>query len=715
MRVFNDYPLTLNLIYGTIFRMRLRYAPLLISLLFSTLASVAETPIATENDFLAIQKLSKRDADKRCPVKFIGVVAHVFPWAGTFTLATLDAPCGRALYVKCDASNNLKTQRIGWETLRTGMVIELDGFTVAYRYAPAIHATAISSLRMMEMPNPPNRRLADLNTGLYDNQLVEIDGVIRRHRQSKSKFPTAEYEVVTPDGEFLAFIWNISRTDWHELVDAEVSFRGCATSLYNHRAEFRGVRVIVSRPEDFIITKAPPPNPFDIPKTPLDQLMSYSPLPPNLHRHKVQGVVTLAYPGNLIYIQDNNRSLCVHTADTNVLHMTCGDLVDCVGIPTTSSDFVELDDALARKVGHAQPPIPRDITLDTLFATMSFPRYNTKTTDFEGMLVSLKATIVEVEESNDTQQRIFFKAHNRTTFAVLDKPLSEKLHRALKYNPVVQLTGICSLSMERGLPIQTQPEPKDVKLLLRDETDIVIIPGTHWLTPERVHNLQISGGILLVCFAITISALLMKIMRYRRQRVTLQMVLEERKRIAADIHDTLEQSIAGVVMQLKAAAQTLPPQSETASGFIQLASQMITNAKADLRNSIWNLRSLSMKHQSLQERVLEMTKTIPSLAFTIDLTLLNALSETQKIHLFSIIQESLANTIKHSQATEVKITATSSSLQIHDNGCGFDQSTIPYGRFGLAGMNERCLKINATLTIQSTPSQGTTLTVQLNS
>lgn len=684
-------------------------------LIFSTLVSVAETPLATESDFLAVQKLSKREADKQYPIKLVGVVAHVFPWTDTFTFATLDDPCGRALYVKCDAVSNFKTQRNGWKKLRTGMVVELKGFTYAARYAPSIHAEAITALRTMEMPNPPNRRLADLDTGLYDNQLVEIKGVIRRHRQSKSKFPTAEYEVITPDGEFLAFIWNISRTDWHELVDAEVLFRGCATSLYNHRAEFRGARIIVSRPEDFIILRAPPKDPFAIAETPLDQLMSYSPLQKNLHRHKVQGVVTLVHPGSLIYIQNNSRALCIHTADTNALHLVCGDLVECVGIPTTARDFVELDDARVRKIEHRQPLEPKEITLNNLISNMSFPRFNINKTDYEGMLISLTATILEIEEPNNSHQRIFFKADNRTTFAYSEKPLSGALLKKLKHKPVVQLTGICSLTMERGLPLQTQPAPMDIKLLLRDEGDIAIIPETKWLTPERIHELQIAGGILLVCFAITISALLIKIMRYRRQKVSMQMVLEERKRIAADIHDTLEQSIAGVVMQLKAASQTLPPEAETASGFIQLASQMIATAKVDLRNSIWNLRSLSMKHQSLHERVQSIVKTIPSIRFTVDLTPLNSLSEINKVHLFSIIQESLANTIKHSHAKEVKITATPTSLQIQDDGRGFDPSEIPYGRFGLAGMKERCLKIGATLTIHPTPGQGTTITVLLNS
>jgi signal transduction histidine kinase len=710
-----EYTLTLPLIYGTIFRMRFRKPLLLLSLLASTLMSAAETPLATESDLLTIQKLSKREADKRHPVKLIGVVAHVFPWKDTFSFATLEDPCGRALYVKCDAVSNFKTQRVGWKTLRAGMVVELKGFTFASRYSPSVHAEAITALRLMEMPQPPFRRLADLNTGLYDNQLVEIRGVIRRHRQSVSRFPTAEYEVITPEGEFLAFIWNISRTDWHELVDAEVTLRGCATSLFNHRAEFRGVRIIVSRPEDLVITQPPPKDPFAIAETPLDQLMSYSPLPKNLHRHKVRGVVTLVYPGKLIYIQDSTRALCINTADTNALHLACGDLVECVGIPTTARDFVELDEALVKKTESGQPLEPKEITLSTLFSTMSFPRYSPKMTDFEGMLVTLTATILETEEPNNGRQRIFFKSDNRTTFAYSEKPLSDALLKKLKYKPTAQLTGICSLTMERGLPLQTQPAPMDVKILLRDEADVVMLPGTHWLTPERIHGLQIAGGILLVCFAVTISALLLKIMRYRRQRVTMQMVLEERKRIAADIHDTLEQSIAGVVMQLKAAAQTLPPHAATASGFIQLASQMIATAKSDLRNSIWNLRSLSLKNHSFQERLQALVKSIPSIRFTLDLSPLDTLPEMQKLHLFSIIQESLANVIKHSQATEMEITATTTSLRIHDNGCGFDLSKIPYGHFGLSGMKERCLKIGATLTLQSQPGAGTTITVHLNS
>lgn len=124
----------------------------LLPLLFGTLLPAEEAPLATEADFLAIQKLSKREADKHYPITLVGVVAHVFPWQDTFTFATLDDPCGRALYVKCDAVNQLKTKRTGWKKLQTGMVIQLEGFTYAYRYAPAIHASAITALRRMEMP-----------------------------------------------------------------------------------------------------------------------------------------------------------------------------------------------------------------------------------------------------------------------------------------------------------------------------------------------------------------------------------------------------------------------------------------------------------------------------------------------------------------------------------------------------------------------------------
>jgi signal transduction histidine kinase len=142
---------------------------------------------------------------------------------------------------------------------------------------------------------------------------------------------------------------------------------------------------------------------------------------------------------------------------------------------------------------------------------------------------------------------------------------------------------------------------------------------------------------------------------------------------------------------------------------------MIATAKSDLRNSIWNLRSLSLKNQTFQERLQALVKSIPSIRFTLDLAPVDTLPEMQKIHLFSIIQESLANVIKHSQATEMEITATTTSLRIHDNGCGFDLSKIPYGHFGLTGMKERCLKIGATLTLQSQPGAGTTITVHLNS
>jgi signal transduction histidine kinase len=187
------------------------------------------------------------------------------------------------------------------------------------------------------------------------------------------------------------------------------------------------------------------------------------------------------------------------------------------------------------------------------------------------------------------------------------------------------------------------------------------------------------------------------------------------------LHDGIIQSIYAVGLSLDNAKVSLAPDNEAARGQIDASLKSLASVINDIRNYIFDLRPHALKHKGLYTRLeglikeLKVNNLLPMYT-EIDTDINKHLSDLQASHIFHIAHETLSNVARHAQARQVYFSLTKNKdnivLQIEDDGIGFDPpTTVEYGHHGLANIQKRVALLNATLNIDSTPNQGTRITV----
>lgn len=188
------------------------------------------------------------------------------------------------------------------------------------------------------------------------------------------------------------------------------------------------------------------------------------------------------------------------------------------------------------------------------------------------------------------------------------------------------------------------------------------------------------------------------------ESLTLQ---NERQRMARELHDTLAQGVAGLVLQLEAVkAHLSADRKERASSIVEQALFRARSTLAESRAAIDDLRSVSANlSESIQEKVTRFTQAT-GIPCDLDLSIVeNELSAEITNHALNILSEALANVTRHAQAKKVNVKflvqKEKVGLEIQDDGKGFDVSQESSGHYGLLGMRERARLTNGNLEIDS--------------
>jgi signal transduction histidine kinase len=188
--------------------------------------------------------------------------------------------------------------------------------------------------------------------------------------------------------------------------------------------------------------------------------------------------------------------------------------------------------------------------------------------------------------------------------------------------------------------------------------------------------------------------------------------VQERNRIARDIHDSLGHSLTVFGIHLEGALRLLQSNPAKATELLLEIKQLNTSTLKEVRQSITALRSDPLQGRSLSaaiaDLIIEFKKSTGVLP-TFDNQLKSLLSHDLAVVIYRIVQESLTNIRKYAAATEVNIaiiqSATDLEITITDNGKGFDLTQNTTG-FGLQGMQERALALMGQLEIFTAPMQG---------
>ncbi|MCP2311986.1 ATP-binding protein [Kitasatospora paracochleata] len=200
-------------------------------------------------------------------------------------------------------------------------------------------------------------------------------------------------------------------------------------------------------------------------------------------------------------------------------------------------------------------------------------------------------------------------------------------------------------------------------------------------------------------------------------------VADERRRLAAEIHDTIAQGLAGIVTQLQAATDS--PDPDAARTHLDRAAALARHSLGEARRSVRDLGPSELEHDDLPAALAKVVDGwsaaagVPA-AFTVAGTVAPLHAELEGT-LLRIAQEALANTARHARAGRVGVTLTfmddEVSLDVRDDGRGFDPAHRPaptvHGGFGLAGMRARAERVAGVLEVESEPGYGTAISARV--
>ncbi|MEO6742770.1 MAG: sensor histidine kinase, partial [Chthoniobacteraceae bacterium] len=334
-------------------------------------------------------------------------------------------------------------------------------------------------------------------------------------------------------------------------------------------------------------------------------------------------------------------------------------------------------------------------------------------------LVTLDAQLIELLET-PTESVLLLRAENVAFSARLTRTTLP-----LRAGSRVQLTGICRVEEPSFPRAGFQAKPRSIELLLRSPSDIVVLAAPSWWTAQR---LAWAGAVLLgiataaLGWAATLRRRVAAQTAVIREKVEREAVLEERQRVAREMHDTLAQSFSGLGFQLEALAARLPSGANEAQAQLETAKQMVRHGQEEFRRSLLNLRASELERGGLAIALPELARQITAgtgiaLHFETAGTP-RSLPEATEANLLRIAQECVNNAVRHARAKRIGITLeyaeSSVRLTITDDGCGFDPARaalMPSGHFGLRGIRERAEQIRAKVDLHSQPGDGTTLTV----
>jgi len=202
------------------------------------------------------------------------------------------------------------------------------------------------------------------------------------------------------------------------------------------------------------------------------------------------------------------------------------------------------------------------------------------------------------------------------------------------------------------------------------------------------------------------------------ERVKFSAVIEERQRLARELHDAVSQQLFAISMTATAVGRTIDKDWERAKRQVELIEEMAAVAQSEMRALLLHLRPVHLDGKNLGEALQVLVAELKQkTSMTIQLvvegeTMLDTQSED---HLFRIAQEAISNTLRHSKAQSMTIRLTGYGRQVQltfeDDGVGFEVEERKHSSYGLLTMEERVLEMGGSLEIESKPGTGTTIDI----
>ncbi|MBE6381425.1 MAG: hypothetical protein E7049_00210 [Lentisphaerae bacterium] len=651
-----------------------------------TLILAAWALVRTDGAFVPI---TREDAAEGREVCVTGVVTAVAYWQkNSCIVASVDDPDGMAVYV---AGEHPDSNHVVIEDgpVEVGDVLEIKGRTIPMLFSPGIYARSFARISRKKLPPAPLRSLSDFGFGVLDNRRTRMAGVVSHVTESQTN--QVEMTLATAQGNVDTRVrapFEAAR----RLLDAEVLVEGVAMSRYNLRAEFLGIRLEVNSIDDVKVTKNPPPDPFSARRTPLNAILSWRPEGHDGHRCVVRGTVTATGVDGVFYMQSGECAVRAKAFEGRAPR--AGTAIEASGFPEMIGDVGQLVDVLWRELPVEPERIdPIEIGLSNI-TNVSF-NSDIVFNNLDCRLVSLCGRLFRIERMSGGFDMIM-DVDGASVGVIVHGEMPRWIADELEYLPLVSVSGIMRIATADGANGR-RPGVSAVSIEVQDQSAVRFVPDGEWRERRNARMLVVAlyvfGGLLSV-------AGIWLVWRVRQRAARERFLLAERRRMADDLHDTIEQHLAGARILLSTAVDNMPADGEASAKALSMAQEVLGEAKRQIRDVIMNLRQEETIAKPLEELLAAVVSELNARGIAKSRMRLRGvpkdLSASAKADVLAIVRQAVANAMKHGGAKNIVIVSDPAGegfvLKILNDGAEFDASSAPgpeAGHFGLSNMRER--------------------------
>ena len=577
-------------------------------------------------------------------------------------------------------------------------------------------------------PEPPtDAAIGDVLAGKYEWRPVRIRGTVQDIFSDEIDH-CYQHIIVSADGRLIGLAAKDDENHRYKLanlIGAEVRAIGVYSPFFSGRRRLSRSEINIGSPDNLEIIKPPPKDPFSVPSISSIQVCDNEKLV-NLGRHSATGVLIAVW---------QKRSFAVKMGNDTILNASLadepppayGDTVEVAGLPDTDLYRINLRRAIWRKQPGAdrhEPEKPEPADAAEIFTRNGHREINP---EFHGKAISLHGTVTGVPSAGVNDGIVGLQCGDFTM--TVDSSATPDAINNLAIGSRAEISGTCIVKTDSWHPNELLPRIREVVLVVRTPSDVKILAPPPWWTPGR---LTVLVAVLLAALAafflwnVLLKQLADKrgreLMRSRLSQEESKLKVQERTRIAVELHDTVAQNLTGVSLELDSAEQLAGKDADGMLKHLDMASRTLQSCRNELRNCLWDLRSRALEETDINEAI---RRTVAQLVSNVDLAIRfnvprKALADDTAHVVMRIVRELVMNAIFNGKASTVKIAGNLEGrdlrFSVGDDGCGFDPATRPgvaQGHFGLQGIRERLNKFNGEIAIDSAPGRGTKVTISM--
>lgn len=627
----------------------------------------------------------------------------------------------------CEVFNRVE----GYETfhLNEGAVVRARGVVrqvTSTIYSPDVsNIVFVSSGRASE--SAPSS-IAEIKAGARDYQFIRLRGTVKD--VFLDEIDSDWHYFILDDGHDLLYgaIYtgrDGSRFDPHAIRGSEVEVSGIC---HPQNLGSRGLAgPIFQIPDSKYLTVIRPAatDPFDVPLVKGSEYLS---------PEAVQTAGNRRFIGKVRAVWDRNRFLMqgtsaqFHTVELNDDRLpACGQWVEAAGTLETDLFQFNLSSAVWRDAEPHDLPDEPPIGMSTEQLLVDDKGNRALHHRSHGHTVRVTGVIVDKTSPDNSSPSLLLRGTSETIAVSADACPS--VLETLAVGSTVAVTGTCILWTPNWTTYSRFPHTTVPFIALSAADGVEVLATPSWWTPTRLIS-AIGALIALLVVIVAWNRILNRLVNRRSRELFHEQVahygatlrIDERTRLAVELHDSISQVLTAVAMEIEAVRQTAPDARPETCLHLEIAQKTLGSCRAELRNCLWDLRNLALDepdmNAAIRKTLLPHVKDIKTaIRFNIPRT---RLSDNTTHAILQIVRELTVNAVKHGKATAVQIAGGIEGdllkFSVTNDGAPFDLASCPgvtQGHFGLQGIRERLRRFDGLLSVSCSEERGVRVKVTM--